>query len=277
MNYTVCRPIQETCYKTCAYTVCRPVQIGQVSLRALHRAGARAAHGHAVPAGHRNGAGAAVRVQAGALHRLAARSARRTCRNAATRFRFRSSGPRCGRPRTRSASPVRETSPSGVPLHRLQARPDDHVQDGLEDVLSDSERDGIPRNLREGVRTQDGDEAGLPHHQRDRGSALLCPRQDGLHQRLPGAVPRNLVRKDGLLPAHRDRERLLHGVRVAARQEAGARHRVQEGAVHGLRAGPRHHLPVGRPGMRQAGPGHDLPAGERDSASSKSPSRSANT
>ena len=24
VTYTVCRPVQETCYKTCAYTVCRP-------------------------------------------------------------------------------------------------------------------------------------------------------------------------------------------------------------------------------------------------------------
>ena len=33
-------------------------------------------------------------------------------------------------------------------------------------------------------------------------------------------MPGYLVRKDGLLPAHGDRERLLHGVRVAGRQEA---------------------------------------------------------
>ena len=33
---------------------------------------------------------------------------------------------------------------SGMPLHGLQARPDDHLQDGLEDLLPDGERDGLP-------------------------------------------------------------------------------------------------------------------------------------
>ena len=50
-----------------------------------------------------------------------------------------------------------------MPLHGLQARPDDHVQDGLEDVLSDGERDGLSRDVRDGLRAQDGDEARLPH------------------------------------------------------------------------------------------------------------------
>ena len=53
------------------------------------------------------------------------------------------------------------------------------------------------------------------HHQRSGRPALLRARQDGLHQRLPGSVPRHVVRKDGLLPAHGDRKRLLHGLRIA--------------------------------------------------------------
>ena len=251
VNYTVCRPIQETHYKTCVYTVCRPVQ--RVKTRCVP-------YTYQVPVQH-----TVIQCQAD-TEMVPVRSARTS--KSPTRSAGRSRRPAQGMPlhRPGARAPHRDANlllhgmppgerddDAGMPLHRLPPGPDHLVQDRQQDLLPDGHRDGLPRSVRKGLRAQD-DLASLSAAPKGIGcAAVLCSRQVGLHQRMPLRVPGNVVRKDGLLPAHRDRERRVHGLRDAGRPQAGSVHRLQEGSLHRLRASSGHDLPDGRRGMRQAG------------------------
>ena len=296
--YNVCQPVREVSYKDVCYTVCRPVQETVLEDGQLHGLPARPGdllqdvRLHGLPAGsiacstrcvpytvqvpvqqtvmQCQPATEMVPVRQCAYKQVPYTVCRQMRETLLQECRYTVQVP-VKRTEMRTCTytvcrPVRETVTAGVPLHGLQARPDDHLQDGQSKTCYQTVTETAYReDVRDGLRAQDRDEAGLPHRQRGRRRALLmCRARRSASTAAWYECPGTWCETTGLLPADGHRERLLHGLRVAGRPQAGPGDRLQAGAVHGLRAGPGHDLPVGRPGMRQAGPGDHLPDGERD-------------
>ncbi len=159
MNYTVCRPVQETAYKNCTYTVCRPVQKTcyrsvpyTVQVPVQTTVLQCQPYTTMVPVRQ-------CGLQAGCLHGLTALSAKPSCGNAGTPCR-----PRC-RTVLENCSytvcrPVRETVMQEQRCTVCRPVPDDHPQDDHRDQLPDGHGNRDPRSLRNGLRASDGSSPG---------------------------------------------------------------------------------------------------------------------
>ncbi len=191
VSYTVCRPVQETCYKTCAYTVCRPVQ--SVRYRCVP-------YTVQVPVQQTimqcQPATEMVPVRQCAYKQVPYTVCRPVRETAPAGMPLhspgaRSSAPSCG-PRTYTVCrPVRETAlqecrytvckPVQTTTYKTVAKT--CYQTVSETAYREScETVCVPKTVMKPV---------TPHLQRSGRTALLCARQDGLHQRLPRTVPRH--------------------------------------------------------------------------------------
>ena len=229
--YTVCRPVSETCYKTCYYTVCRQEQrtcykkvpytvsvpvtctVMQpqqyTTMVPVKQCGYKQVPVHGLPAGPRD------LVQHGELHRLHAGPPHR---HEDRELHGLQAGPRdrpCKEVRYTVCRPVQTTSYKTVCETSYQTVTETGCRTVQEEVCVP--RTVSPAGLQDGLRA--GRRAGLH------------PGQAGLRGRLLGPVPADLLREDRLSPPRRHRDGLRDG--------DGAPVRVEAGPVHDLQAGPR--------------------------------------
>ena len=282
---TVCRPVSQTCYKTCSYTVLnRPGAEGLLPDGPVHGSGAGPRDRHAVPAVHRRGAGQAVRVQAGGVHRLPAGprdgdagaavhghdarskdacmigpapappSAARCARDCDAReCRYTVCVPHPGRPATMRT--VTETCYKQV------------VETACREVC---ETVCVPRQVTQQVTRQMRQEWVTLLCCSCRASAVCV--DYGCLGAVPGDVvlpsrswcPRTVV-EDVCCTVYEPQEDSASRSRTpsadrspTASDQAGARHRLHDGAAGVRQDGARDHLPDGPGGLHQAGPRDDL-------------------
>ena len=92
-----------------------------------------------------------------------------------------------------------------------------------EDLLPDGDRDGLPRGVRDGLRAQDRDEAGLPHLNEAVVERYYVPGKTVCINGCLYECPGTWCEKTVCCPRTVDRERLLHGLRIAGRSASRSR------------------------------------------------------